>query len=215
MMDFFIRIKEAFDAGGTFIYPIHIVFLVSLAIAIERIYFLYFESSMNVKSFLNQLAPSIGRRDYQSAAQFCDSIKRPASRLAKALLIRALSRGTREDIEATIEASLVREAHPVERRTSYLAMLANIATLLGLLGTISGLIRSFAAAAQVDPSQKAELLAKGISEAMNCTAYGLIVAIFSLVIYALLQGRTQKILEELKEVAFETRSMIPFDGKTA
>jgi biopolymer transport protein ExbB/TolQ len=90
-------------------------------------------------------------------------------------------------------------------------MLANIATLLGLLGTISGLISSFAAAAKIDPSQKAELLAKGISEAMNCTAYGLIVAIFALIMYALLQGKTQSLLDELKEVAFETRSMLPYE----
>jgi biopolymer transport protein ExbB/TolQ len=111
-----------------------------------------------------------------------------------------------------IESSLARESHPIERRTAYLSMLANIATLLGLLGTISGLIAAFAAAAKIDPAQKAELLATGISEAMNCTAYGLVVAIFSLVLFALLQGKTQTLLDELKEVAFETRTMLPFEG---
>ncbi|MDB5038120.1 MAG: MotA/TolQ/ExbB proton channel family protein [Bacteriovoracaceae bacterium] len=210
-MDFLLRIKHAWDAGGTFIYPIHIIAVLSIAITLERFYFLYIKSSMNVRSFLDQLAPSIARKDLQSATQFCDSINAPAARLAKTLVVRSISKGSREDIEAMIEAGLTRESHPIERRTSYLSMLANIATLLGLLGTISGLIASFAAAAKIDPSQKAELLATGISEAMNCTAYGLVVAIFSLLAYALLQGKTQSLIDELKEVAFETRSMLPYD----
>lgn len=210
-MELLLKIKHAWDAGGAFIYPIHVVAILATAITIERVYSLYLKSSMNVKNFLNQLSPSIGRKDFQSAIQFCDSIPAPASRVAKALLVKSISKGSREDIEAVIESSLARESHPIERRTAYLSMLANIATLLGLLGTISGLIAAFAAAAKIDPAQKAELLATGISEAMNCTAYGLVVAIFSLVLYAFLQGKTQSLLDELKEVAFETRTMLPFE----
>ncbi len=211
MVDLLVKVREAWEAGGVFIYPIHAIFILSIAITIERFYFLFVKSSLNVKSFLQQLAPSIARKDLQAATQFCDSIPTPAARLAKSLIIKSMAKGTREDIEAMIEASLSRESHPIERRTSYLSMLANIATLVGLLGTISGLIASFSAAAQVDPSRKAELLAKGISEAMNCTAYGLVVAIFALLCYALLQGKSQSLLDELKEVAFETRSMLPYD----
>ncbi|MBN8555858.1 MAG: MotA/TolQ/ExbB proton channel family protein [Deltaproteobacteria bacterium] len=211
MLEFFIKIKSAWDAGGVFIYPIHLVAILAISVTIERVYWLYFKSSMNVKSFLNQLSPAVARKDYQSAIQFCDSIPAPASRVAKRMLVRALSKGTREDIEAVEASALAQESHPIERRTSYLSMLANIATLLGLLGTISGLIASFAAAAKVDPSQKAELLAHGISEAMNCTAYGLVVAIFALVLFALLQGKTQNLLDEIKETAYETKAMIPFD----
>ncbi len=213
MMELLWKVKEAWEAGGYFIYPIHLVGILAISITIERIYVLYFKSTMNTRSFLNQLAPSVGRNDFQSAVQFCDSIQAPSAKLAKSLLVRAMNRGGREDIEAMIEASLAREAHPIERRTSYLSMLANIATLLGLLGTISGLIGSFAAAATVDPTQKAELLAKGISEAMNCTAYGLVVAIFALVMFALLQGKTQMLLDDLKETAYEIRSMLNFDRK--
>ncbi len=210
-MELIIKARDALEAGGVFIYPIHVIFILAVAITLERLYFLYMKSSMNVRAFLSQLAPSVQRRDLQSASQFCDTVAAPAARLAKSLIVRALAKGSREDVEAMIEASLVRESHPIERRTSYLSMLANIATLLGLLGTISGLISAFAAAAKIDPSQKAELLAMGISEAMNCTAYGLIVAIFALVMYALLQGKTQSLLDELKEVAFETRSLLRYD----
>jgi len=215
MIDFLISIKEAWDAGGIFIYPIHAVAILSIAITIERVYFLYAKSSMNVRSFLNQLTPALNRRDYQGALQFCDSISAPAARVAKAVILRGFSKSTRSGVEAAIEASLVKEGSPIERRTSYLSMLANIATLLGLLGTISGLISSFAAAATIDPTQKAELLATGISEAMNCIAYGLIVAIFSLVCFALMQGKTQMLLDEMKEAAFEVRNLLPMKEEGA
>lgn len=216
MIELLIDIKEAWDAGGIFIYPIHLVGILAISITIERFYWLYVKSSMNVPAFLNQLSMSLQRKDYQGALQFCDSIKAPAARIAKALIIRSMSsQGTRTDIEATIEASLAKETHPIEKRTAYLSMLANVATLLGLLGTISGLIQSFAAAAKIDPTQKAELLAMGISEAMNCTAYGLIVAIFALLCFAVLQGKTQTLIDEMKETAFETRNLLPVFEKAA
>lgn len=209
MTDLFARIGHAFEAGGVFIYPIHVIAILTLAITIERIYVLYAKSSMNIKNFIQQLAPTLARGDLQSGMQFCDSISAPGARVAKSLLVRALAKGQREDIDAMIEASLARESHPIERRTSYLSMLANISTLLGLLGTISGLILSFAAAAKSDPTQKAELLALGISEAMNCTAYGLCVAIFGLITFAFLQGKTQTLIDQLKEVAFEVKTLLP------
>lgn len=209
MGDFFARIGAAFEAGGHFIYPIHFVAILILAITIERFYFLYIKSSMNIKNFLQQLSPTIARGDLQSAMQFCDSIPAPGARVTKSLLVRGLAKAEREDVDAVIESSLARESHPIERRTSYLSMLANIATLLGLLGTISGLIQSFAAAAKSDPTTKAELLAIGISEAMNCTAYGLVVAIFGLITFAFLQGKTQSMLDELKEVAYEVKTLLP------
>ena len=212
MIDFFIKIKEAWDAGGFFIYPIHLIAVLVVAITIERVFWLFFKSSMNAQSFLDHIAPVVGKKDLQGAIQFCDSLHAPGARLAKSLLVRSLSKGTRQDIEATIESSLAREQHPLERRTAYLTMLGNISTLLGLLGTISGLIASFRAAASVDPTRKAELLATGISEAMNCTAYGLIVAIFALLMYAILQGKTQRIIDELKEISYEIRGMLHLES---
>lgn len=210
MAEFIRNLQEAWTAGGIFIWPIHLAAILSIAISIERFYWLFVKSSMNTEAFIRQLIPVIQRKDLQGAAQYCDSVEAPPARIAKSLIVRAMSKGSRDDIEATIESSLAREAHPVERRTPYLSMLANVATLLGLLGTISGLIRSFAAVADVDPNQKAEQLALGISEAMYATAYGLIVAITALFFFALLQGKTQSIIDDMKEVAFEVRSALPF-----
>jgi biopolymer transport protein ExbB/TolQ len=215
MIDTLVTIKEAWDAGGVFIYPIHVVGILTIAITIERVYWLYVKSSMNVEAFLNQIGPVLQRKDLQGAIQFCDSISAPSARVAKRLIVRALSRGSRSDIEATIESSLAKEGNPIERRTSYLSMLANVATLLGLLGTISGLIISFGGAASADAEQKAEMLAMGISEAMNCTAYGLIIAIFALFAFALLQGKSQTLIDEMKETAFEIRGLLPMKEEEA
>lgn len=208
MADFIRDLQEAWSAGGIFIWPIHLTAVLAISIGIERFYWLFVKSAMNTEAFIRQLLPVIQRKDLQGAAQFCDSVNAPMARVAKSLIVRALSKGSRDDIEATIEASLARESHPIEKRTPYMAMLANVATLLGLLGTISGLIRSFAAVADVNPEQKAEQLALGISEAMYATAYGLVVAIAALFVFALLQGKTQSLLDDMKEVAFEVRSAL-------
>lgn len=208
MVEFIRDLQEAWSAGGVFIWPLHLTLVLTIAIGAERFYWLFVKCSLNTEAFLRQLVPVIQRKDLQGAAQFCDSVDAPMSRIAKSLLVRAMSKGTRDDIEATIESALAKESHPVERRTPYMAMLANVATLLGLLGTISGLIRSFAAVAEVNPEEKAEQLALGISEAMYATAYGLIIAISALFVFALLQGKTQSILDDMKEVAFEVRSSL-------
>ena len=97
---------------------------------------------------------------------------------------------------------------PLEKRTGYLAMLGNVATLMGLLGTISGLIKSFAAVSFADPSEKAALLSRGISEAMNCTAFGLLCAIPALLVYSLLQGKTQSLLDDINETTVTVLNMI-------
>ena len=111
-------------------------------------------------------------------------------------------------VQLAIDGAASKYFPEVEKRTAYLSMLANISTLLGLLGTISGLIVSFAGASQADPNDKATLLAKGISEAMNCTAFGLCIAIPTLLAYAFLQGRTQRIIDDVNEVVLESMNFV-------
>ena len=102
----------------------------------------------------------------------------------------------------------LKEKPMIEKRTGYLAMIGNVATLAGLLGTITGLIKSFAGVAGVDPSQKATLLAAGISEAMNCTAFGLLVGIISLLAFSILNGKTQALLDDIDEVTAQVMNLI-------
>ena len=98
----------------------------------------------------------------------------------------------------------------IAKRTGYLALLANLAMLTGLLGTVSGLITSFGAVSgeSVDPSQKARILAEGISEAMNCTAFGLIVALIALIGYAVLNGKTQQIEDDINEASVQVLNLV-------
>lgn len=105
--------------------------------------------------------------------------------------------GSEEEVQARMDEALSKQLEIIDRRTGFLAMFGNVATLVGLLGTISGMIHSFAAVATASPMDRATLLSKGISEAMNCTAFGLIVAVPALVTYAIFQNKTDRIVNEL------------------
>jgi biopolymer transport protein ExbB/TolQ len=111
--------------------------------------------------------------------------------------------GSEEELQARMDEALTSEIARVDRRTGFLAMFGNVATLLGLLGTISGMIHSFAAVASANPADRATMLSKGISEAMNCTAFGLIVAIPALIAYAVFQNRTDRYVTQLTESVTE------------
>ncbi|MBM4371638.1 MAG: MotA/TolQ/ExbB proton channel family protein, partial [Deltaproteobacteria bacterium] len=121
-----------------------------------------------------------------------------------------LSKVTKDSgaVQAAIDEAALRELPRVERRTPYLAMMGNVAMLIGLLGTIAGMIISFGAVANADSGEKATLLARGISEAMNCTAFGLITAIPSLVFYAILQGKTQRIVDDINEGSVRVLNLV-------
>ena len=112
------------------------------------------------------------------------------------------------EIQQSMDEEALRELPKIEKRTGYLAMLGNLATLCGLLGTITGLIKSFASVAGVDPSMKATMLSKGISEAMNCTAFGLGTGIMGLAAYAWLNGKTQHILDGVNQATVETLNLV-------
>ena len=105
---------------------------------------------------------------------------------------------SKEQIQDALESSMLEAMPHVEKRLGYLALIANVSTLVGLLGTIYGLIQSFAAVASADPSSKAELLALGISKAMNTTAFGLISAISIMVAHQILTTKAEKIMGDLE-----------------
>jgi len=116
--------------------------------------------------------------------------------------------GSEHDIQQAMDEEALRELPKVEKRTGYLAMLGNLATLAGLLGTITGLIKSFGAVAGVDPSMKATMLSKGISEAMNCTAFGLGTGILGIAAFAVLNGKTQFILDGVNQGTVEALNLV-------
>lgn len=188
-----------FASGGSWMYAILSIMIVSLAIIIERFIVLNFRNRIDSTAFVNKVLELIQRGNLAGAVEFCSMSQAALPRIARAGLEEsAKSNG---DVQNAMELAAMNEIPKIERRTPYLSLLANIATLLGLLGTIFGLIDSFQAVTSADASQKATLLAAGIAVAMNTTAFGLIVAIPSLVFYSMLNERTTHITDEINEHA--------------
>jgi len=195
MLDTTIRF---FQEGGIFMYPIALVLVIGLAIAIERYIYLNKAKNINRGAFDLGILPMLKKRDYKSALRFTNDSTAAICGIMGAGLSRLINKQSREDIEFSLEEGLMETLPRLEKRTQYLATLANIATLLGLLGTIIGLIAAFTAVANADPAQKASLLSNSISVAMNTTAFGLISAIPLLLFHAVLQTKTNEIVDSFE-----------------
>lgn len=183
--------------GGNFMYLIMIVLAIGLAIALERYLYLTVAKANN-RRMMSKMMPLLQRGDYKQAYSVASKSNHAVSRMLSQGLSRYKSASNRDDIETAMEESMMEVIPRLEKRTHYLATFANIATLLGLLGTILGLISAFTAVAQVDPALKAEILSTSISVAMNTTAFGLMVAIPLLLIHTVLQTKTTEIVDSLE-----------------
>jgi biopolymer transport protein ExbB/TolQ len=188
---------DAFHEGGWGMWPILFILMLTMAIVLERAVYLR-KSAIDKEKLQALLRSQISAGNIQGALKVCSANSTPLTRIIQSGLMRA--NRSDEEIVAAMEETGLKELPLVEKRTGYLAMLGNLATLSGLLGTITGLIKSFAGVAGVDPSQKATLLSKGISEAMNCTAFGLATGILGLAAFAWLNGKTQIIIDQIAEV---------------
>lgn len=201
-----------FQDGGLFMYPIAFILALGLAIAVERWIFLSEERSRNKKAW-EGIMPVINDGNYGQARQLIDNSSAAIARILGYGLARSGSSSDRGDIELALEESLMEAMPPLERRTHYLATFANIATLLGLLGTIIGLIQAFTAVANVNPAEKADLLSASISVAMNTTAFGLMVAIPLLLLHAWLQTKTTELIDSLEMASVKFLNAVSEHGK--
>ncbi len=207
MDEIFGALAKAYHDGGIGMHPILVTLVFVLTIAVDRIVVLYFKASIDKEAFLRGLKPHLYAGDLDKAIAFCAAQKKvPLVAVIKAGLI-SVPKGE-EDVQAAMDEATLREAPRIESRTGYLAMLGNVATLLGLLGTIIGLIHAFGAVANANPADKATILANSISEAMNCTAFGLVTAIPALVAYSVLQGRTQRMMDDLNELTVAVLNLV-------
>jgi biopolymer transport protein ExbB/TolQ len=196
-MDLYVTLVRFFQEGGAFMYPIAAVMAVGVAIALERWFYLLNQTRINRRDF-QQILPLLREQRSRELADFVAVSSSPMSRIISDGLARRTGSRRRADIEYAMEEGLLEVLPRIERRTGYLATFANIATLLGLLGTIIGLIAAFTAVANADPAEKASLLSQSISIAMNTTAFGLIVAIPLLLVHSVLQSKTSQIVESLE-----------------
>jgi len=186
-----------FQKGGLFMYPILIVFSVGMAIAIERWVQLNRIGSANQKMW-KQLHPVLVKGEFDTARKMVNKDKSSMAKMLEMGLARQGAVRRRDDIEIAMEESMMEIIPQLEKRTPYVALLSNIATLLGLLGTIMGLIEAFTAVANANPAEKADLLSASISVAMNTTAFGLMSAIPLLLLHAKLTSTAGQIVNSLE-----------------
>ena len=184
------------NEGGAFMWIIFAIWTFGIAIAVERVKSL-FSYDVDGVSLMDMVKKHVLSNDVQQAIQACSNSKAVLPYILKAGLKRANQ--TKEQIQDAVEASILEMAPKLDKRLNYLGLVANVSTLIGLLGTIYGLIESFAAVANADPASKAKLLALGISKAMNTTALGLISAISIMVIHSILTSKSEKIMGEVEE----------------
>lgn len=184
------------NEGGIFMWIIAVVWTMGIAIAVERLK-AYFKFDIDGTSLMGNIKKSVISNQVQDAIQTCSESNSLLSFVMKNGLKRANQQ--KDQIQDALEASILEVVPKIEKRLSFLALAANLSTLLGLLGTIQGLIASFAAVAQAEASQKAQLLAEGIAVAMNTTALGLISAISLMVVHSILMARGEKMIQEIEE----------------
>jgi biopolymer transport protein ExbB/TolQ len=199
-------IKEFFETGGPFMFVNLIFSAIAIAIIIERTIAL-FKASVNGGPFMAQLVKQVREGHVDRAMKLCAAAPHAAmARVLQAGLSRA-NRGEQE-VAAALEEAILEQTPLLQKRIASLWSVANIATLTGLIGTISGLIGSFKALGKASPSQKAELLSKGISEAMNNTAFGLSIAVICIIGHLLLTNRSKAMIEEMELNAMRLENLL-------
>ncbi|HEX7637493.1 MAG TPA: MotA/TolQ/ExbB proton channel family protein [Burkholderiaceae bacterium] len=196
-MSSFATIIKFFQDCGLFIYPSLLIMSTGLAIAIERFVFLQRARVANRRDWARVL-PLLQGGQWKEVLAQTGASDSAIGKIVHNGLTRLQSSRRRDDIDAAMEEGMAEIVPRLEKRTHYIAVFANVITLVGLLGTITGLIHAFTAVAQVNPSEKASLLSAAISIAMNNTAFALMVAIPFLLIHAFLQARTSDIVDGLE-----------------
>jgi|YNPNPStandDraft_1061719.scaffolds.fasta_scaffold44050_3 biopolymer transport protein ExbB len=197
-------VSDFFKAGGFFMYPILFGLCLGVAIILERLYFLYYKYNVNGPHLFQSIRANLLSGNINEAIRICDDSPLPA--ILKAGLVQFKTDAGK--VEAAMEEATLEMTPKIQKRTPYLAAIANIATLLGLLGTVSGLIVAFHAISGAEPGEKATLLARGIANAMNCTCFGLILAIPCLFFHSLLQAKANRLLDEIEEYSTKTLNML-------
>lgn len=195
-MDIYGATLRFFQEGGIFMFPIAVVLAMGLAVTLERWLYLQRTIARN-RALWRQVAPHLLANDVDAAERAAGSDDSALAALLRYGIGRIRLGWPREDLHRGLDGNVGDTISLVDKRTHYLSTFANVATLLGLLGTIMGLVHAFSAVGNVSAAEKAALLAGSIAEALNCTAFGLLVAIPLMLIYSLLQARSSEIVDIL------------------
>lgn len=200
-------LQDFLNRGGFTSYLILFAGVSLLFLAIDRLMYLYFKIHPVADATITNMNQHVLKGDYTTALQICNASPNvPELEVIKAGLL-AVESG-REAIKASLGAAVVDVSRKCERRLQIISLIASVATLLGLLGTISGLIKTFAAIAHADAAKKAELLGEGIAEAMTATAAGLVVGIAAMVVYTLCTSKIDEVIGQVKKVGYNFVTLI-------
>jgi biopolymer transport protein ExbB len=205
-------IAQFLHHGGWVMYVNILCLVIVLAIIVERFIYLLFKGQINAKGLLEQLRKLIQANNVDRAIRLCGSTNAPLLRLAKSGLVQ-VHRGE-EAIASSIEEALVETTPEVKKRISALWSLANIAVLVGLFGTVLGLIRAFAAVSGADPAKRQEMLAMGISEALHNTALGLGIAVIAIIFHLVLTGMAKKLVSDLEGFSMKLENFLVVQART-
>ncbi len=202
----FSSIAEFFRKGGPAMWVILVILAAGLAIFVERFIFLFIISNIKPEEFMARISELIRKGSIEGAIAEASERDAPLARIIEAALRNY--RGTERDIQNAVDEMALAELPRLNARTSYLAMFANVSTMVGLLGTIFGLIQAFAAVAAADPETKSTLLANGISQAMNTTAFGLIGAIPQLLAHSFLTAKADRLVDDIDRYSVMVINML-------
>jgi biopolymer transport protein ExbB/TolQ len=199
-------IATFFKEGGTFMYFMLAAAVVVVAIASERFIVITRAAGLNTKKLTEDMLRSVHAGDFAAARNQARMSNAPAAQAALAIL--NVNDADVPRMQAAADDAATLSLPPLSRRLPHLNVLANVATLLGLLGTISGLITAFSAVGAADPAQRSAFMAKGISTALNATAFGLVIAIPTLVLQGLLVGMVERVAEQVDETSIRLTNAI-------
>ncbi len=205
MYDFFI--SKAFCEGGVVMYFIAFIGLLSLFLIIERFIALG-RNTVKKQPVIENLKSMLLRGDIRQAITFCDTKKTPLTNTLQAGLIQVMNKRPDEEVQVAMDAAVLRETPKLEGWVSFLAVFGNISVLIGLFGTIIGMIKSFGAVSKSDAATKATLLSRGIAEALNCTAGGLLVAIICIVFYGFFQIKISRAINDMLETSMDLMNLV-------
>jgi len=197
-------ISTAFDKGGWGMWPILITLMVTVGLIVERSVYL-FKASVDKDKLLALLKSQVMSGNVQGAIKVCSGNPTPMTRIVQAGLMKFNK--SDEEVQAAMDEAALRELPKLNARTPYLAMTANFAVMAGLLGTITGMIKSFGSVGE-GGGDKATELASGIAEALNCTAFGIGTSLVALLGFSLLQGKTTKVIDDINEVTVQVVNLV-------
>jgi biopolymer transport protein ExbB/TolQ len=200
-------IIEAFRVGGPAMFVIAAIGVLTVILIIER-FFTIRSLTVDKADFNEHLFGMVLRGDVRQAITYCDSKPTPLTSTLKSGLVQVMNHRPDEEVQVAMDAAVLRDTPRIEGWSSFLAVFGNLATLVGLTGTILGMIKSFQGVAQAGAAEKALLLSKGISEALHCTAFGLMVAIVAVVSYGYFQVRIGRILNDMVESSMSLMNLV-------